>query len=97
VVFGAKIEKHGKGELREMLKDNDAEVSALTQKEREILDFIGAYWEKNNVSPSYREIGAGVGLRSVSSVNRYVRSLTNKGEILPHDGKMRCLVLKKSS
>jgi len=80
-----------------MLKDSCAEVSALTQKEREILDFIGAFWAKNNVSPSYREIGAGVGLRSVSSVNRYVRSLTNKGEILPHDGKMRCLVLKKSS
>jgi len=97
VVFGAKIGKHEKGELREMLKDNCAEVSALTQKEREILDFISAYWEKNNVYPSYREIGAGVGLRSVSSVNRYVRSLTNKGEILPHDGKMRCLVLKKSS
>lgn len=80
-----------------MLKDNCAEVSVLTQKEREILDFIGVFWEKNNVSPSYREIGAGVGLRSVSSVNRYIRSLTSKGEILPHDGKMRCLVLKKSS
>jgi len=79
-----------------MLNESCAEVPALTQKEREILDFIGAYWENNNVSPSYREIGAGVGLRSVSSVNRYVRSLTNKGEILPHDGKMRCLVLKKS-
>jgi len=80
-----------------MLNESCAEVPTLTQKEREILDFIGAYWEKNNVYPSYREIGAGVGLRSVSSVNRYVRSLTNKGEILPHDGKMRCLVLKKSS
>jgi len=80
-----------------MLKDSCAEVSALTQKEREILDFISAYWENNNVSPSYREIGAGIGLRSVSSVSRYVRSLTSKGEILPHDGKMRCLVLKKSS
>jgi len=84
-------------EYYDMQQDNCFEMAELTQKEREILDFIGAYWEKNNVSPSYREIGAGVGLRSVSSVNRYVRSLTNKGEILPHDGKMRCLVLKKSS
>jgi len=80
-----------------MLKDNCAEASALTQKEREILDFIGAYWKKNNVYPSYREIGSGVGLRSASSVNRYIRSLTNKGEIRPHDGKMRCLVLKRTS
>ena len=29
-----------------MLKDNCAEVSVLTQKEREILDFIGAFWAK---------------------------------------------------
>ena len=80
-----------------MQQDNCFEMTGLTQKECEILNFIGAYWEKNNMSPSYQKIGAGVGLRSVSSVNRYVRSLTNKGEILPHDGKMRCLVLKKSS
>lgn len=84
-------------EYHEMQQDNCFEMTGLTQKECEILNFIGAYWEKNNVSPSYREIGTGVGLRSVSSVNRYVRSLTSKGEILPHDGKMRCLVLKKSS
>lgn len=79
-----------------MLKDNCAEVSSLTKKKREILDFVGAYWEKNNVYPCYWEIGVGVELRSASSINRYIRSLTNKGDTSPHNGKMRCLVQKKS-
>ena len=78
-----------------MLKDNCAQNLVLTQKEREVLDFIREYWKKYQLYPSFREIGAGIGLRSVSSVNRYIRSLTDKGEILPHKGKMRCLVLKK--
>jgi len=78
-----------------MLKDNCAQNLVLTQKEREVLDFIREYWKKYQLYPSFREIGAGIGLRSVSSVNRYIRSLTEKGEILPHKGKMRCLVLKK--
>jgi len=78
-----------------MLKDNCAQNLVLTQKEREVLDFIREYWKNYQLYPSFREIGAGIGLRSASSVNRYIRSLTDKGEILPHKGKMRCLVLKK--
>ena len=78
-----------------MLKDNCAQNFVLTQKEREVLNFIREYWKKYQLYPSFREIGAGIGLRSASSVNRYIHSLTEKGEILPHKGKMRCLVLKK--
>lgn len=78
-----------------MLNENCAEHPPLTQKEREVLNFIREYWKNYQLYPSFREIGAGTGLRSVSSVSRYIRSLTEKGEILPHNGKMRCLVLKK--
>ena len=78
-----------------MLKESCVKSLALTQKEREVLAFIRDYWKKYQLYPSFREIGAGIGLRSASSVSRYIRSLTKKGEILPHKGKMRCLVLKK--
>ena len=78
-----------------MLKESCVKNLALTQKEREVLSFIREYWKKYQLYPSFREIGAGIGLRSASSVNRYIHSLTIKGEILPHKGKMRCLVLKK--
>jgi len=77
-----------------MLKESCVKSLELTQKEREVLNFIRAYWKKYQLYPSFREIGAGIGLRSASSVNRYIHSLTEKGEILPHKGKMRCLVLK---
>ena len=78
-----------------MLKESCVERPVLTQKEREVLNFIREYWKKYQLYPSFREIGAGIGLRSASSVNRYIHSLTEKGEILPHKGKMRCLVLKE--
>ena len=78
-----------------MITQSCVEHPLLTQKEREVLDFIREYWKKYKLYPSFREIGAGIGLRSASSVNRYIHSLTEKGEILPHKGKMRCLVLKK--
>ena len=77
-----------------MIKESCVKSLELTQKEREVLNFIRAYWKKYQLYPSFREIGAGIGLRSASSVNRYIHSLTEKGEILPHKGKMRCLVLK---
>ena len=78
-----------------MITQSCVEHPLLTQKEREVLDFIREYWRKYKLYPSFREIGAGIGLRSASSVNRYIHSLTEKGEILPHKGKMRCLVLKE--
>lgn len=78
-----------------MITQSCVEHPLLTQKEREVLDFIREYWKKYKLYPSFREIGAGIGLRSASSVNRYIHSLTEKGEILPHKGKMRCLVLNE--
>ena len=78
-----------------MIKESCVERPVLTQKEREVLSFIREYWKKYQLYPSFREIGSGIGLRSASSVNRYIHSLTEKGEILPHKGKMRCLVLKE--
>lgn len=78
-----------------MMESKSTKNPTLSLKEREILNFIREYWKINHIYPSFREIGAGMGLHSSASVNRYIRSLTEKGEILPHKGKMRCLVLKK--
>ena len=58
-----------------MIKESCAERPVLTQKEREVLNFIRDYWKKYQLYPSFREIGAGIGLRSASSVNRYIHSL----------------------
>lgn len=46
-----------------------------------VLKFIVEYMEKNQYSPSIREIGDGVGLRSTSSVYTHLINLELDGEI----------------
>ncbi len=64
----------------------------MTEREKEVLDFIIRYREKHHFSPTLREIGLGVNLKSTSSVHRYVVSLTSKGYLECVPDKMRTLV-----
>jgi repressor LexA len=59
----------------------------LTRKQRELLDFIAGWIERNNgVCPSYEEMMAGVGNASKSGIHRLVVALEGRGAIrrLPH-------------
>lgn len=51
----------------------------LTIKQKRVLDFIESSTVEDGVSPSFREIQAALGLKSVSTVTYYVRMLTNAG------------------
>ena len=44
-----------------------------------ILDFVNLFIEENGYSPSVREIGAAVGLRSTASVSYHLQALQDKG------------------
>ena len=57
----------------------------LTKRQREILDFIRTYLEKNGYPPSVRDIGEAVGLNSTSSVHAQLSNLEEKG-YLKRDG-----------
>ena len=57
----------------------------ITKKQQRILDFIVDYTDKNGVSPTYREIGAGLGLKSVSSVAEHIDNLVALGAIKGED------------
>ena len=48
-----------------------------------VLEFISEYIAINSVAPSYRKIGAAVGLKSPSSVSRYVKQLKDEGQLIP--------------
>lgn len=65
----------------------------MTKREQEVLAFIVEYRKANDLSPSVREIGEGVGLHSTSSVQKYIQSLTEKGYLYQTKGKMRTLRL----
>jgi repressor LexA len=51
----------------------------LTKRQKEILDFIGEYLEREGYAPSLEEIGVRFGLSSVATVHKHVQNLVDKG------------------
>lgn len=52
---------------------------AMTRRQKEILDFVGAFIKENGYSPSLEEIADELGLSSVSTVHKHVSHLLEKG------------------
>jgi len=50
-----------------------------SNKAQLIVDYVNQFVQENGYSPSVREIGAAVGLRSTASVSYHLRSLQEKG------------------
>lgn len=48
---------------------------------KRILEFIVGYIQKHGYSPSVREIGEGVGLKSASSVQTHLEKMFDSGEL----------------
>jgi repressor LexA len=53
----------------------------ITKKQQRILDFIADFIDKNGVSPTYREIAAGLELKSVASVAEHIYNLVFRGAL----------------
>jgi repressor LexA len=51
----------------------------LTKRQKEILDFIREYLQREGYAPSLEEIGARFGLSSVATVHKHVQNLVDKG------------------
>ena len=66
----------------------------LTQKEKDIYDYINYCIEKNGYAPSVRDICSAVGIKSTSSVHEYLRRLETKVYIKKSSGKSRALSLE---
>lgn len=52
---------------------------AITRRQRQVLDFITGFIRENNYSPSYEEIGQGLGLSSLATVHKHISNLEQKG------------------
>ena len=46
-----------------------------------ILQYVSGFTDSNGYSPTYREIGAAVGLRSPSTVATYIKALRDEGKM----------------
>lgn len=52
---------------------------AITRRQRQVYDFIADFLQRNGYSPSFEEIGAGMGLSSLATVHKHVSNLETKG------------------
>jgi repressor LexA len=52
---------------------------AITRRQRQVLDFITNFIRENGYSPSFEEIGHGLGLSSLATVHKHISNLDQKG------------------
>jgi repressor LexA len=67
----------------------------MSNKEHEILEFINYTLKNDGYSPSVREIGEAVNLKSTSTVQYHLKKLEKKGVINKSEGKSRSLHLNE--
>src|SRR5450432_4563412 len=72
-----------------LVRDDDRDV--LTDRQREILDFITQSIAARGYPPTLREIGTHFGIRSTNGVNDHLRALEKKGYLQREDLKSRAL------
>jgi repressor LexA len=66
-------------------------ADALTQRQREILDFISASIVERGFPPTLREIGEHFSIRSTNGVNDHLKALEKKGHLRREDLKSRAM------
>ena len=52
---------------------------AITKRQRQVYDFLHNFVQRNGYSPSFEEIGQGLGLSSLATVHKHVSNLEKKG------------------
>jgi repressor LexA len=73
-----------------LVRDED-DRDAMTERQREILDFISRSIAKRGYPPTLREIGSHFGIKSTNGVNDHLRALEKKGYLHREDLKSRAL------
>jgi repressor LexA len=66
-------------------------ADALTQRQRDILDFISASIAERGFPPTLREIGEHFHIRSTNGVNDHLKALEKKGHLRREDLKSRAM------
>jgi len=52
---------------------------AITRRQRQVYDFIADFVQSHGYSPSFEEIGNGLGLSSLATVHKHISNLEEKG------------------
>ena len=74
---------------------------AITKRQRQVYDYIAEFVQRNQFTPSYQEIGDGLGMSSLATVHKHITNLEKKGllnrdynrsrsiDLLPPKGRMK--------
>jgi repressor LexA len=69
----------------------------LTKRQKEILDYLGAFIEEQGYAPSFEEIAESFGYSSLATVHEHLSNLERKGYIRKSYNESRSLELVSSS
>ncbi|MDQ5951755.1 MAG: repressor LexA [Patescibacteria group bacterium] len=65
----------------------------LYKRQRQIVDYIAQYLQKNGYSPTLKEIADSIGVSSLATVHEHLQALQRKKIIKKHDGAVRGIEL----
>ena len=68
----------------------------LTKKQRELMDYLSAFIREHGYSPTYEEIAARFGYRSLSTVHEHIRNLAGRGLIQVDRGRPRSIEILRT-
>src|SRR2546427_11489969 len=66
---------------------------AITRRQRQVYDYISDFVQHNGYSPSFEEIGEGMGLSSLATVHKHIRTLEKKGLLMRDSNRSRSMDL----
>jgi len=66
---------------------------AITRRQRQVYDFISRFVTEKGYSPSFEEIGGGLGLNSLATVHKHITNLEKKGLLTRHYNRSRSIDL----
>lgn len=61
----------------------------LYKRQKQILDFIKQYVQKNGYSPTLQQIADAIGVSSLATVHEHISSMAKKGVIKKYEGSVR--------
>jgi repressor LexA len=65
----------------------------LYKRQRQIVDYIAQYIQKNGFSPTLKEIAGAIGVSSLATVHEHLQALQRKNVIKKHEGTVRGIEL----
>ena len=82
-----------KTNIKYQIHERKAMAITLYKRQRQIVDFIAQYIQKNGYSPTLREIADSIGVSSLATVHEHIQALIRKKVIRKHEGAVRGIEL----